>query len=130
MSEENVEVVRTIYQRWQQGDYSTVDWADPDLEFVIQGPEGGRGRGLEALRSSWQDFLRAWQDFRVEAEDIIDVGDKVLVLHEFGGFGHESGLPLTGMRGATLFTFEGPRVVRLDLFTDRDAAVEAAGLEE
>jgi ketosteroid isomerase-like protein len=132
MSEENVEVVRAVYERWLQGDYSTAEWADSDLEFFLETPGGGgTWRGREAMASSWRDFLHAWQDFRVGAvKEIIDVGDKVLVLHEFGGSGRESGLPIKGMRGAALFTFEGPKVVRLALFTDWDVALEAAGLSE
>jgi ketosteroid isomerase-like protein len=130
MSEENVEIVRGIYKRWQQGDYSRADWADPDIEFVTEIPDRGPSRGLEAMGRSWRDFLRAWQDFRAVAEEIIEAGDEVLVLHEFRGRGRESGLPIKGMRGAALFTFEGPRVVRLALFTDRDVALEAAGLRE
>ena len=55
--------------------------------------------------------------------------DKVLALHEFRGRGRESGLPIRGMRGAALFTFERPRVVRLELFTDQDAALEAEGVQ-
>ena len=130
MSEENVEIVRRIFEAWGQGDYSTADWAAPDIEFVMETPGGGSWRGLKAMRSAWGDFLRAWQDFRATGEEIIDAGDNVVVLHEFAGQGRESGLPIRGMRGAALFTFEGGTVVRLVLFGNWDEALEAAGLEE
>jgi ketosteroid isomerase-like protein len=122
--------VRDIYERWKQGDYSAADWADPDIEFVMETPGGGTWRGLEAMRTSWRDFLHAWQDFAVASGEIIGRGNQVLVLHEFGGSGRESGLPITGMRGASLFTVEDAKVVRLALFTDWDAAREAAGMSE
>jgi ketosteroid isomerase-like protein len=130
MSQENVEVVRMLFEQWREGDYYATDWADPGIEFVMTTPGGGTSRGLEAMQESWRDFLRAWQEFRGVPKEIIDAGDQVLVLNEFGGRGRESGVPIRGMRGAALFTFEGARVVRLVLFTDWDEALEAAGLRE
>jgi ketosteroid isomerase-like protein len=130
MSRENVELVRVIFERWKRGEYSATDWADPNIEFVMATPGGGSWRGVEAMQSSWRDFLHAWQDFRGLAERIIDVGDHVLVYTEFGGSGRGSGVPIRGMRGAALFTVEDGRVVKLALFTDRDEALEAAGLSE
>ena len=130
MSQENVEIVRRLYEQWREGDYSGTDWADENIEFVMRTPEGGTARGIEAMRDAWRDFLRAWHEFRGVPREFIDVGNQVLVLNEFGGRGRESGVPIRGMRGAALFTFDGGKVVRLALFTDWDQAREAAGLSE
>jgi ketosteroid isomerase-like protein len=130
MSQENVEVVRTLFEQWREGDYSATDWADPGIEFVMRTPGGGTSQGLEAMQESWRDFLRAWQEFRGVPKEIIDAGDQVLVLNEFGGRGRESGVSIRGMRGAALFRFEDTKVVRLALFSDWDDALEAAGLLE
>ena len=35
MSQENVEIVRSICAAWDRGDYRSVGWADPEIEFVI-----------------------------------------------------------------------------------------------
>ena len=35
MSEENVEVVRRVYEGWARGDFSNVDDFDPDIEFAM-----------------------------------------------------------------------------------------------
>ena len=49
MSQENVEVVRSICAAWDRGDYSSVAWADPDIEFVTaDGPSPGSWRGWRA----------------------------------------------------------------------------------
>jgi len=130
MSEENVEIVRRLFRRWEQGDYASAEWADPEIEFVINTPGSGTARGIEAMRDSWREFLRAWDGFHGISQKVIDAGDQVLVLNEFGGRGHGSGVPISGMRGAALFTFDGSRVVRLALFPDWDQALEAAGLSE
>jgi hypothetical protein len=39
MSQENVELVRSICAAWDCGDCGAVDWAHPDIEFVVvEGP--------------------------------------------------------------------------------------------
>ena len=39
MSQENVEVVPFSPKKKKNGDYSAVEWADPDIEFVtVDGP--------------------------------------------------------------------------------------------
>ncbi len=34
MSEENVEIVRSICTPWASGDFRSIEWADDDIEFV------------------------------------------------------------------------------------------------
>jgi ketosteroid isomerase-like protein len=130
MSQENVEIVRALFARWNEGDYSSTDWADPDIAFVMKTPGGGTSQGVEAMRDSWRNFLRAWEEFQGMPQKVIETGNQVLVLNEFGGRGSASGVPIRGMRGAALFTFEAGRVVRLALFTDWEEALEAAGMRE
>ena len=35
MSQENVELVRSIYEPLERGDFSSVEWASPEIEYVI-----------------------------------------------------------------------------------------------
>jgi hypothetical protein len=42
---------------------------------------------------AWAEWLKAWEEFRTEAREFIDLGDEVLVLIEFGGRGKTSGVP-------------------------------------
>ena len=130
MPSKNVEVVEAIYERWCRGDFSATDWAHEDLEFrSAYAPDGSTLRGIEAMRESWRDFLASWSDFYVRAEEIVDMGDRVVAFAEFGGRGRGSGVPAEGMRGASVFTFRDGRVVGLELLTDRAEALRVAGLE-
>ena len=130
MSEENLEVVRRLFDEWGRGDYSRTDWADPDIEFVSPDLLSGIKRGIDEMASGWREYLSTWDDFEVVGTKFMDVDDKVLVLNEFGGRGKQSGVPIEGMRGATLFTFENGRVVRLAVFGNEQKAFDAAGLSE
>jgi ketosteroid isomerase-like protein len=131
MSEENVEIAQEIFGAWERADFSSVEWADQAVEFKLQsGADESVHRGIEAMGQAWAEWLRAWDEFKVEANEFIDLGDDVLVLVEFGGRGKASGVPTEAMSGGCLFSFRDGRVIRLTTFTDPAGALEAAGLSE
>jgi hypothetical protein len=67
---ENVDLVRSIYAAWERGDYKSAEWADPEIEWVFaDGPEPGTWTGLDGMSEGWRDWLSAWEDFRVEADE-------------------------------------------------------------
>lgn len=126
MSRENVEIVRAILANWASGDFSSTDWADPEIEFVAP---FDKARGVEALGQRWREFLLAWDHFVTTPERFIDAGgDRVLVLIRFEGHGRASGTPLLNFCGAQLFTLRDGKVVRLVLYENRHDALEAVGL--
>jgi hypothetical protein len=86
--------MRSLYAAWQRGDFSSVEWGHPDIEYVIaDGPSPGRSRGLPSLGEAWRGVLDTWEDFRFEAEEHRELDDEhVLVLLRFSGRGKTSGL--------------------------------------
>ena len=134
VSKENVDLVRSIYAGWEHGDYSSAEWADPDIEFVIaDGPAPGRWTGRAGMAEGFRDFLKAWTHFRVEADEYRELhGGRVLVLEYRRGRGRTSGLDLgaMGTKGAHLFHIRGGKVTRQVIYLDRDRALADLGLAE
>ena len=134
MSQENVDLVRSIYAAWEGGDFRSVEWAHPEIEYVAaDGPAAGSYAGLAGMAEAMRDWLSAWEEWRVEAQEYRDIeGERVLVLFHFSARGKTSGLEVGQIwtKGATLFHVGGGKVTKLVQYLDRERALEALGLPE
>ncbi len=134
MSQENVELVRSIFAAWERGDYSSAEWAHPEIEFVAaDGPTPGSWTGVAAMAEAWREALSAFEDLRAEASDYRALDDdRVLVLMHFSGRGKASGLEVADiqMKGANLFHVRDGKVTRLVTYWDRQRAFAELGLGE
>ena len=135
MSQENVKLVRETFEAfWVRGDLEkTAQLVDPEVEFhgTVGGlQEGQIAHGLSQIVQRFEEEdLEAWEERRLEAEEFIDAGDDVVVLkHEYRR-GRGSGVELE-TETAVVVAVSGGRVVRIQGYMDRDAALEAAGLQE
>jgi len=129
---QNLELVRSIFAAWGRGDFGSVEWADPEIEFVIaDGPAPGSWKGLSGMMEGWRDFLSAWEGWRGEAEEYRDVdGERVLVLIVGSGRGKTSGLAAEQIRarGVNLFYLRNGKVAKLVVYFNRDRALADLGL--
>jgi len=134
MSQENVEVVRQGYEAFLRGQWDQApQLLDPDVELhgTVGGlSEGSVVRGFQQIRQEFQqEDAEAWDERRLEAEEFIDAGDRVVVLlHEFRR-GRGSGVELETDTAVVCEVRDG-RVVRIQGYMDRASALEAAGLSE
>ena len=132
MSQENVETVRSIYAAWERGEFSAVDWANPEIEYVVaDGPSPSSTTGLAGMASTQRDFMAAWEDWGVEVEECREFdAERVLVLFHFSGRGKTSGLDIgkIGTKGASLFHVRGDKVTRIVHYLDRERAFADLGL--
>lgn len=96
MSQENVEIVRSICAAWEAGDFSSAEWAHAEIEYVIaDGPAPGRWTGRAGMAESFRDWLSAWEECRVEADEYRDLDEeRVLVPFHFSARGKVSGLEI------------------------------------
>ncbi|MGH2865353.1 MAG: nuclear transport factor 2 family protein [Solirubrobacteraceae bacterium] len=127
-----MEVVRSIYAGWERGDFSASDWADPEIEVTdADGPLGGGTGGFDGLGKGVREFLSAWENFRIEADELREIdGERVLVLDHRSGRAKTSGLELGTMRteGARLFHIRNRKVTRIVVYFDRHRALSDLGL--
>jgi ketosteroid isomerase-like protein len=130
----NLDLVRSIYARQEHGDFSSAEWAHPDIEYVFaDGPSPGTWIGVDAITRVWREFLSAWADLRIEAEGYIEPdGERVLVLTRSSGRGKASRIELEGAWtiGAALYEVRGGKVTRHVVYLDRNRAFADLGLEE
>ena len=130
MSQENVEAVRAAYERYGRGDFST--WADlpDDFEFVTspEMPDAGTYRG-EAARRWMRAWVESFEGLTIEATEIIDADDRVVVAISQRGRPRGSQTLVEG-HWWVVMTFHGGEVARVEAFPERATALEAAGLQE
>jgi ketosteroid isomerase-like protein len=127
----NLDLVRSIYDAWERGDFSSADWAHPEIEFVIaDGPDQGSWTGLAGMAEGFRGFIRDWEGWRIAPEDYRELdGERVLVFVHVFGRGKTSGLELEKMpAGAGLFHVRDGKVTRLVAYIDREHALADAGL--
>jgi ketosteroid isomerase-like protein len=134
MSQENVEIVRSIYAARERGDYSSTEWAHPEIEFVFaDGPAPRTLTGLAAMAEGVRDWMSAWEGFRGKADEYRELDDgRVLVLTQMSGRGKRSGLTLEqlGAKAATLYDIRDGKVTRVVQYLDYRRAFADLDLSE
>jgi ketosteroid isomerase-like protein len=81
MSQENVEVVRRIFDGWSTGDFGAgLADLDPDVVFVVRRPfpEAGETVGPDGIRDYMARSLDNWETYAVEARDLRAAADTVV----------------------------------------------------
>lgn len=128
MSQDNVEIVRTMLEVWDtRGIDETIDAFDPDVELVdLQAVMGmqDRGRGPEELHEMAEQWTEIFEDWGLEVHDVVDLGgDFVLAEVRFEGIGRDSGAPVSN-RQFEVYRLVGGKIVEIRVgFHDRDQAV-------
>jgi len=127
----NLDLVRSIQADWERGDYSSADWADPQIEFVIaDGPVPGSWTGVSGMQAAWHDVLGAWADHHPEGGGYRELGqERVLWIGDIRTRGKGSGLDLR-TQVANLYEIRSGKVARLVLYSDANRALADLGLEE
>lgn len=102
----------------------------PPREWVEVGffAAGYRGRvGFREYVSTWSDVWGA--DLRMESVELIDIGDRLVLLGDLPTSGTASGVSFTG-KFATVSELKDGMTIRVQMYSDHAEALEAAGLRE
>jgi ketosteroid isomerase-like protein len=136
MSQENVEIVRGLYDALARRDSAAPfevyaedivwDVSQWRTAFLDTQPVS---RGHEGVRQGWREWLSAFSEVDAEVEELIDAGDQVLAVIRERLVGRASGVPMEATH-VTVWTLTQGKVIRMQAFDDRQQAFEAAGLRE
>jgi ketosteroid isomerase-like protein len=140
MSQEKLEdFIRHAYARFNQGEreppdeeaFATLDFWHPDGVYVndANDPDPGIHEGIDAVRRQVGRWVEAYPDLQVDPLEIQTKGDLAFVWVRFSGHGAGSGVPID-MELAQVLTVKGDKIRRLEEYSERAKALEAAGPSE
>ncbi|HEY6654627.1 MAG TPA: nuclear transport factor 2 family protein [Solirubrobacterales bacterium] len=131
MSEKNVEVVRSIYEALNQGDWDAASRpTDADFEITFQrGPNAGIHRGRDTIRAIIEDQREAFDASIIEVKEVFDSGDQVVALikSRLRPKGSDAEFEI---RNGHIWTVRDGVALPLRGFPNPEEALEAAGLSE
>ena len=138
MSQENVEIVRTLLEGFAHRQHERAfDLYDPEIEWdasrMVRAlpDDAGVYHGHEGVRVYWRNWLSAWSDIDFELQDVVDAGDEVVALiRNQRQWGRHSGIVTEVQPYGLVFTIRDGKVVRWRAYPDQDSALEAAGRRE
>ncbi len=129
MSSENVEHVRTLLEEWNRGDVEALIMRmSEDFEWhpaLVTSVEGRIYSGHDGFREFIDEWSATWESWELEAEDMREIGDQVLVLTHVRAKGRGSGVAIDEAF-AHLFEFRDGLICRAQTFFDRGEAIAFA----
>jgi ketosteroid isomerase-like protein len=132
MSQETIELIRASLDALNRRDFDAAlkDTA-PDFEIDASSNIGewrGVHRGHDQIRQLWQGFFEPWNSVRLEIDEVIDAGDRVVICGT-AYFRGRDGIEVTAKQ-SFVWTFRDGVVTHLKAFNERAEALESAGLSE
>jgi ketosteroid isomerase-like protein len=130
VSEQNVEVVRRLFELYANGGVDAVLEVMHE-QVVIEVPpelsaEPDTYHGHDGVLRYFAGFGGMIEDVRYEALELIPEGDDVLAHIRLGGRGASSGLEVD-LEAVVLHELADGKIVRMRPYTDLDSAREAIG---
>jgi uncharacterized protein len=131
-SREDVAAVRHFYDEVANGNF----WVgkevfDPDIEWRWRSSLGGLTgnrtyRGFIEVEAATKDWLRSWEWYRMELEELIEAGDKLVALTRHIGRPRGGASDVTAL-AAEVWTMRDGKATAFRGYDDRDEALRAAG---
>ena len=130
MSQEDLDVVRRLYDASGRGDTAAaLALFDSDVEINYRGvvPDlaGKDLYGPAGVAEVMTTITGDFSEFEARPEELIDAGDKVVAVVHQWGVGRASGIRVE-RRVGQVWTVRDGKVVRWEIYEDRDEALEAA----
>ncbi len=123
MSQQNVSLVRGLYEAFARGDLPAIlEKMDPDIVWTVPQapgyPLGGTRRGPQNIASDFFGMIPTYyQELAATAEHFVDDGDQVIVLGEYRGSGKASGTAFQ-VPVITVYGFNDGKWIRFQEYAD------------
>jgi ketosteroid isomerase-like protein len=131
MSQENVEIVRAVFDAWNAGDMDAIrELYDPYMvvRYAPGWPEGSEPTmGRDAVIRQWEQQREAFDADTLQPLEFIDAGDRVVVRQSWRAAGRG---PDLNIEVSSVSTLRNGKTILLEFFWDHADALEAVGLEE
>jgi uncharacterized protein len=125
MTGPSVHQLRRGYEALNRGDLSVVlELLDPDIEWhePAPSPEAGIHRGRDSFERFFRGWIESFDDFRVEPEEVLERGGRLVAVVRQSGRGRASGVEVE-TRLAHVWTVSDGRAVRWEAVADADKAL-------
>jgi ketosteroid isomerase-like protein len=146
MSQENVEVVRSMFEPFDGVNLAAIDWSaevirealgraySPEIELTTLDIPLGLDisksyRGLDGLVEYLGAWLEPFSEYHVENLDYVEAGECVLIPSQQWGIGNESGARVE-LELTTLFEVRDGRITRVHQYDTMEEALQAARLQD
>jgi ketosteroid isomerase-like protein len=131
MSERDLKLVRRLFDVFNRGGIEAIlEYSDPEVEWLagsgwMEEPVYRGHEGLRKLNSFWEQYF---ESYHLDIEELIDLGDRVLVLGYQRGIIRGSG-DRVEQRTGWICEFRNGRGVRTWVYFSWEEALTAAGVE-
>jgi len=134
MSQQDVDIVLDQFAATNERDWArAMSFYGEDVELEVHADaflERGTFSGREAVGEWFGNWFATFEPgYHFEITEARDLGGVVLLVAGHSGRGRSSGAEVHG-ETAYLYTVQEGRIIRAELYRDRAAALEAAGLTE
>src|SRR4051812_8127194 len=106
MSQENVEMVRSLWEPFKGVDLTAVDWDDEairgmtegvwgpevELRWARSGPEARVYQGRDGVIQAFREWVEPFSEYYIEPLDFIEQEDRVIIPQRQWGVGSTSGI--------------------------------------
>ena len=131
MSQQNVELVRAVFEAFNRRDFDaalalghdSISWR------TLFSVETDVLRGKHEIRAAWERQIEAL-DVHIDVLEVTPLDEtRVLAIGKWSGRGSESGAPVE-QTAVQMFTVQDGRLRSVETYAGRGEALEAAGLSE
>jgi ketosteroid isomerase-like protein len=128
MSEAEVDVVRRAAEAWAKGGVEAMlKFADPGIEWQsrVDLPDTDLYKGHDGVRRLYARFEEDLENTYYEPLELIDAGDRVVMVFNWGGRGRGSGIEVEERGEAWVFRIAEGNVIRVDEYPNKKEALKA-----